>query len=62
MRIADDRLMVERDCSISATSFATDTFDCLATSINPSQNASSNETLVLCPSIVTERLMTADFI
>ena len=61
MRIADDKLMVVREWSISLSSFATGTFDCLATCLRASQKSFSNETLVLCPLIMTERLMTADF-
>ena len=61
MRMADDRLMVVRDRSISTSSLATDTFDCFATCLRASQNSFSNETLVLCPLTMTERLMTADF-
>jgi len=60
-RIAEDKLACSRVLSISVTIF--DNVACWARAISfrPLQNASSRLTLVLCPSITTERLTTEDF-
>ena len=60
-RIAEDRFPLLRFLSISATTF--DSVACWAFAIflRSCQNASSRLTLVLCPAIATERLMTEDF-
>src|SRR5262245_32393642 len=61
-RIADDKLACWRPSSICATNF--DSVDCClrAISFRSLQKASSRLTLVLCPSMMTDRLMIEDFI
>src|SRR3974390_1232715 len=60
--MADDRLPCRRPESIDAT--RSDNVVCRPTAISfsPFQNASSRLTLVLCPAITIERLITGDFI
>ena len=59
--MADDRLLCCRALSISATTFDSVIRCTYAISLKSFQNGSSRLTLVLCPSITTERLMTGDF-
>src|SRR6187551_1773524 len=60
--MADDRLPCRRWESIFATRSERVTFRSSAISFRPFQNASSRLTLVLCPAITMERLITGDFI
>jgi hypothetical protein len=60
-RIAEDRLPRSRVLSISVTIFDTGTPSVRAIFFRLLQNASSRLTLVLCPSIMMERLTIADF-
>ena len=60
-RIAEDKLPPWRALSISATTFVKLACWPCAISFKPLQNASSKLTLVFCPLITIERLMTGDF-
>jgi hypothetical protein len=60
-RIAEDRLGRWRDFSISVTVCDIVAPWACAISFRQLQNASSRQTLVLCPSTITERLTTLDF-
>ena len=61
-RIADDRLQLSLLRSICSTSKGMVVCSWSAISCKPCQNSFSSETLVLCPLMVMERLMTADFL
>ena len=60
-RIAEDRLPFLRFLSISATTFDSVASWAFAIFLRSLQNSFSRLTLVLCPAIATERLMTDDF-
>ena len=61
-RIAEDRLPARRPLSIFVTTSDSVTCCVSAMSFRLLQKASSRLTLVLCPSMTTERLTTSDFI
>src|SRR5579862_1263258 len=60
--MADDRLPCRRPESIDATRSDNVVRRPTAISLSPLQKASSRLTLVLCPAITIERLITGDFI
>jgi hypothetical protein len=60
-RIADERLSLLRPWAILFTSAEVVKLSRCAISHNPSQNSFSRDTLVLCPSSTTERLMMSVF-
>src|SRR5580693_3681025 len=60
--MADDRLPCRRPESIDATRSDNVVRRPTAISLSPRQKASSRLTLVLCPAITIERLITGDFI
>ena len=60
-RIADERLLLLLPWAILFTSAEVFKFSRRAISCNPSQNSFSRDTLVLCPSSTTERLMMSVF-
>src|SRR5262249_25140827 len=61
-RMVDDKLPWLRSPSMLATRSDSVMPRCVAISLSPLQNASSRLTLVLCPAITMDRLMTGDFI
>jgi hypothetical protein len=61
-RMAEDKLPCFRSLSIRDTTSCTVNRSARAMSFRLVQNASSRLTLVLCPSITTERFITGDFI